>query len=92
MKLYTTFSFAFPSQETGARLVFSNRNDYFPETKYRVGEPSLEFRPLAPLVYFWDLPLNPLRTVEPLAKDQISAKPRSDTAAAVFMTNFYGTL
>eukprot|EP00913_Durusdinium_trenchii_P018014 g16927.t2 len=23
-------------QETGARLVFSNRNDYFPDTKYRV--------------------------------------------------------
>ena len=22
-------------QETGARLVFSNRNDYFPDTKYR---------------------------------------------------------
>ena len=22
-------------QETGARLVFSNRNDYFPDTRYR---------------------------------------------------------
>lgn len=34
-------------QETGARLVFSNRNDYFPETKYRVpGSESADEPPL----------------------------------------------